>query len=88
MTEPADPLRTFFDNLGHRLDQFRTLAPVGYAGPTLDTHDLYNVWLRDNQNRREVRILKEEQRTLREENSRLRRALIDSSGPEPKETPS
>ena len=80
----TDPLGDFFCAISHRLDLFKQIVPVGNTWPTIDTGDLYNQWLRDSHNRREVQLLQERTSILLEENKRLRRALIESSGPEPR----
>lgn len=80
----TDPLGDFFRAINHRIDLFKEVAPVGHAWPAIDIGNLYNVWIRDSHNRREVQLLKDGRRLLQEENSRLRRALIESSGPKPK----
>jgi hypothetical protein len=56
MTELTDPLGDFFRELHHRLDLYPTLTPVGQAWPTIATYDLYGVWLRDRQQRREAQL--------------------------------
>lgn len=59
VSEAVDPLRKFFDDLHHRIDQYPVVTPAGQAWPTLETFDLYNAWLRFNQQRRELRIREE-----------------------------
>lgn len=80
----TDPLGDFFREIHHRIGLYPDVAPAGDIWPSISTYDLYNVWLRDSQNRRELSILKEERRVLREENSQLRTALVESCGTEPK----
>lgn len=77
MTNTTDPFRKFFDDLGHRLDLHPTVAPVGQAWPILETHALYNEWLRFNQQHRELRIREEQVKSLQAEIQRLRTWIGD-----------
>lgn len=72
-----DPLGDFFREIHHRLDLFPQVVPVGHAWPTISTHDLYKVWLRDSQQRRELRIREEQLKALRGEVASLRAQVAD-----------
>lgn len=77
VSEAVDPLRKFFDDLGHRIDQYPTLTPAGQAWPTLETFDLYSAWLRFNQQRRELRIREEQVKSLHAELKRRDRTAAE-----------
>jgi hypothetical protein len=62
-----DPLRNFFDEIHFRLDLHPTLAPAGDVWPELETFELFKVWLRGNQQRRELELLKQRPRLEIEE---------------------
>jgi hypothetical protein len=63
----TDPLGDFFRDINHRIDLFKEVVPPGHVWPAISTYDLYNVWLRDQQYRRENDLLKERCRLLRAE---------------------
>jgi hypothetical protein len=60
----TDPLGDFFREINHRIDLYPDVAPAGDIWPTISTHDLYNVWIRDSHLRRENVLLKERCRLL------------------------